>query len=70
LYLVIAGLERFLIEFIRRNNDVALGLTAAQLESLALFAIGAVWLAVVGRRGGLLRDDVPGRRGRAVLPAT
>jgi phosphatidylglycerol:prolipoprotein diacylglycerol transferase len=70
LYLVIAGLERFLIEFIRRNDEVALGLTAAQLESLSLFVIGAVWLAVVGRRGGLLRDDAPGRRGRAVLPAT
>ena len=52
LYLVIAGTERFLIEFIRRNDDVALGLTAAQLESLSLFVIGAVWLAVVGRRGG------------------
>ena len=65
LYLVIAGAERFLIEFIRRNDDVALGLTAAQLESLSLFIIGAVWLAVVGRRGGLLRDDVAGRRRRA-----
>ena len=31
------ALERFLIEFIRRNDDVALGLTAAQLESLSLF---------------------------------
>jgi phosphatidylglycerol:prolipoprotein diacylglycerol transferase len=70
LYLVIAGLERFLIEFIRRNNDVALGLTAAQLESLGLFVIGAVWLAVVGRRGGLMRDDAPARRERAVLQPT
>jgi phosphatidylglycerol:prolipoprotein diacylglycerol transferase len=71
LYLVIAGIERFLIEFIRRNDDVALGLTAAQIESLSLFVIGAVWLGVVlRRRGGLLRDDVPARRGRAALPAT
>ena len=59
---MIAGLERFLVEFIRRNDDVALGLTAAQLESLALFVVGAVWLAVVGRRGGLLRDDAPARQ--------
>jgi phosphatidylglycerol:prolipoprotein diacylglycerol transferase len=63
LYLVIAGAERFLIEFIRRNEDVLLGLTAAQLESLSLFAVGAVWLVVARRRGGLLRDDAaPARR--------
>jgi phosphatidylglycerol---prolipoprotein diacylglyceryl transferase len=70
LYLVIAGIERFLIEFIRRNDDVALGLTAAQIWSLAQFAIGAVWLTVVQRRGGLLRHDgqPPGRE--AALPAT
>ena len=70
LYLVIAGVERFLIEFIRRNDDVALGLTAAQFESLSLFVVGAVWLVLVGRRGGLLRDDVPGRRRRSAVPAT
>jgi phosphatidylglycerol:prolipoprotein diacylglycerol transferase len=69
LYLVIAGAERFLIEFIRRNDAVALGLTAAQLESLSLFVVGAVWLVLVGRRGGLLRDDVAGRR-QAAVPAT
>ena len=27
LYLLLAGTERFLVEFIRRNNDVAIGLT-------------------------------------------
>ena len=27
LYLVLAGVERFLVEFVRRNDDVALGLT-------------------------------------------
>jgi phosphatidylglycerol:prolipoprotein diacylglycerol transferase len=64
-YLVIAGIERFLIEFIRRNEDVALGLTAAQLESLGLAVIGAVWLVLVGRRGGLLRTDAP--RGATAL---
>ena len=32
LYLVLAGAERFLVEFIRRNDDVALGLTQAQLD--------------------------------------
>ena len=44
LYLVFAGLERFLVEFIRRNTDVAIGLTLAQLVSLAMLAAGAAWL--------------------------
>jgi phosphatidylglycerol---prolipoprotein diacylglyceryl transferase len=69
-YLVIAGIERFLIEFIRRNDDVALSLTAAQLWSLGQLVIGVVWLLAVQRRGGLLRTDgqAPGRG--AALPAT
>jgi phosphatidylglycerol---prolipoprotein diacylglyceryl transferase len=52
LYLVLSGLERFLVEFIRRNSEVFAGLTAPQLESLALFAIGLAWLALLARRGG------------------
>jgi phosphatidylglycerol---prolipoprotein diacylglyceryl transferase len=70
LYLVFAGSERFLVEFVRRNTDVALGLTAAQLESLALLIAGAVWLGVVRhRQGGWLRDDAVGRRAVAVPAA-
>jgi phosphatidylglycerol:prolipoprotein diacylglycerol transferase len=49
LYLVFAGVERFLVEFIRRNQDVALGLTLAQLFSLAMLAVGAAWLARASR---------------------
>jgi phosphatidylglycerol---prolipoprotein diacylglyceryl transferase len=44
LYLVLAGLERLLVEFIRRNDDVAAGLTLAQLVSVAMVAIGAACL--------------------------
>jgi phosphatidylglycerol:prolipoprotein diacylglycerol transferase len=44
LYLVAAGAERLLIEFIRRNDDVALGLTLAQLVSVGMLAAGAAWL--------------------------
>jgi phosphatidylglycerol---prolipoprotein diacylglyceryl transferase len=44
IYLVYAGAERFLVEFIRRNHAVALGLTAAQLESLAMMLVGGIWL--------------------------
>ncbi len=54
LYLLYAGGERFLVEFVRRNDDVALGLTTAQLESLAMVLAGAIWLAVVRRRHGTL----------------
>ena len=42
----LAGLERLLVEFIRRNNEVLAGLTAPQLESLALMRRpGSLWLA-------------------------
>jgi phosphatidylglycerol:prolipoprotein diacylglycerol transferase len=51
LYLVLAGTERFLVEFIRRNDDVALGLTQAQLISVAMVLAGAAWLAATRRRG-------------------
>jgi len=49
LYLVIAGVERFLVELIRRNDSVVSGLTLAQLFSLALLALGGA--IVVARRG-------------------
>jgi phosphatidylglycerol---prolipoprotein diacylglyceryl transferase len=51
IYLIIAGLERFLVEFIRRNDDVVAGLTQAQLIALAMLALGTA--IVVARR------DVP-----------
>jgi phosphatidylglycerol:prolipoprotein diacylglycerol transferase len=51
LYLMIAGVERFLIEFIRRNDDVVAGLTQAQLIALVLLGLGAAIVAV--------RRDVP-----------
>ena len=50
LWLVLAGLERFLIEFVRRNEPVAVGLTLAQLISVPMVVAGAVWLARA--RGG------------------
>jgi phosphatidylglycerol---prolipoprotein diacylglyceryl transferase len=50
-YLVGAGLERFLIEFIRRNADVALGLTQAQLVAVVMILAGGAWLVL--KRGAL-----------------
>jgi phosphatidylglycerol---prolipoprotein diacylglyceryl transferase len=52
LYLLGSGLERFLVEFIRRNKEIVIGLTAPQLESLALCAIGIAWLWLMARRDG------------------
>src|SRR5262245_19356299 len=46
LYLMFAGLERFLVEFIRRNDEVVAGLTQPQLISLAMLALGAAIAAV------------------------
>ena len=57
LYLVLAGAERFLVEFIRRNDDVALGLTQAQLLSVAMMFVGGVWLVVKARAGGIDRPS-------------
>jgi phosphatidylglycerol---prolipoprotein diacylglyceryl transferase len=54
LYLLLAGAERLLVEFIRRNDAVWAGLTAPQLESLGLMLAGAVWLTLAARRGSLL----------------
>lgn len=55
LYLVLGGLERFLVEFIRRNDDVALGLTQAQLISLAMILVGGAWIAARVSRDDFLR---------------
>jgi phosphatidylglycerol:prolipoprotein diacylglycerol transferase len=44
LYLVLAGTERLLVEFLRRNEPVALGLTTPQWFSLAMLAAGGAWL--------------------------
>ena len=51
-YLIAAGIERFLVEFVRRNNDAALGLTAPQLEALGAFFLGAIVLLVIAHRNG------------------
>jgi phosphatidylglycerol---prolipoprotein diacylglyceryl transferase len=53
LYLIGSGLERLLVEFIRRNREVLMGLTGPQIESLVLLAIGLSWLAEIARRGGV-----------------
>jgi phosphatidylglycerol:prolipoprotein diacylglycerol transferase len=53
LYLVLSGLERLLVEFIRRNAEVWAGLTAPQLESVALMLVGLAWLMWMAREDGV-----------------
>jgi phosphatidylglycerol:prolipoprotein diacylglycerol transferase len=59
LYLVLAGVERFLVEFIRRNEHVLGGLSQPQLFAAALACVGAFLL--VTAPGGTLPDLVPSR---------
>ncbi|MEA2330610.1 MAG: phosphatidylglycerol---prolipoprotein diacylglyceryl transferase [Thermoleophilaceae bacterium] len=51
LYLMLAGLERFLVELIRRNDPVVAGLTVPQLFSLAMLAGGTA--LVLARRNAV-----------------
>jgi phosphatidylglycerol---prolipoprotein diacylglyceryl transferase len=44
LWLLLSGVERLLVEFIRRNDSVVAGLTLPQLISLAMIAGGAAFL--------------------------
>ena len=44
IYLIGTGLERLLVEFVRRNADVFLGLTQPQLVSVAMMLVGGAWL--------------------------
>jgi phosphatidylglycerol---prolipoprotein diacylglyceryl transferase len=59
-YLVLAGTERLLVEFIRRNEHVLLGLTVAQLTSIVMIAVGTAWLVAKSRRGPLTRPVAKG----------
>ena len=63
-YLVLAGSERLLVEFVRRNEPVLAGLTEAQLLSIAMLAAGLVWLWRAATTGGL--RVVPGAGAAAI----
>ena len=59
IYLVLAGVERFLIEFIRRNDDVLIGLTQAQVMSVVMVLAGGIWIARKTSRGELYASAAP-----------
>ncbi|MEX2090194.1 MAG: prolipoprotein diacylglyceryl transferase [Bacteroidota bacterium] len=51
LYLMLAGLERFSIEFLRLNPRIALGLSEAQVIAIGLMIVGlAGWMVLSGKR--------------------
>jgi phosphatidylglycerol:prolipoprotein diacylglycerol transferase len=52
LWLLLAGAARLLVEFLRRNETVLLGLTFAQVVSALMMAGGFAILAVIRRRHG------------------
>ncbi len=57
-YLVGAGAERLLVEFVRRNDVVLAGLTGPQLESIGLMVVGGIALLVQARRPGRPRASI------------
>jgi phosphatidylglycerol:prolipoprotein diacylglycerol transferase len=53
IYLILAGIERFMVEFVRTNSPVALGLTQQQWISIALFVLGIAGIWWFGTHGRL-----------------
>src|SRR3954453_15498431 len=49
-YLIAAGAERFLVEFLRRNPETSIGLTVPQIESLIMVAVGTAWVVASARQ--------------------
>tara|TARA_B100000029_G_scaffold474634_1_gene517172 strand:+ start:3345 stop:4121 length:777 start_codon:yes stop_codon:yes gene_type:complete len=53
-YLIFAGMERFVIEFIRTNEKYMLGLSGAQIISLVMLGIGIIFLIQLGKHSNSL----------------
>lgn len=60
LWAVCAGVERLLVETIRRNDEWVIGLTQAQVWSLLLVIGGIAWLVTASGRGGLRAERPAG----------
>jgi phosphatidylglycerol:prolipoprotein diacylglycerol transferase len=59
-YAILAGIERLLVEFIRTNEPVALGLTQQQWIAIAMVVVGIAGAWCFGTRGRL-RPVLPGK---------
>ncbi len=64
-YAVLAGIERFLVEFIRTNEPVLLGLTQQQWIAIGMIVVGAVFTWYFATRGRL-RPAIDPATGHAV----
>ena len=63
---LLAGIERFLVEFIRRNDDIAGPFSLAQFVSVIMIVAGAWWLLRVrGRAAAQSSTTVPRPRSSA-----
>jgi phosphatidylglycerol---prolipoprotein diacylglyceryl transferase len=58
LYLVLSGLGRFLVEFVRINPKLYLGMSNAQVAALGSMAVGLVVMVVAGRRSAAVQPVV------------
>jgi len=56
-YLLLTGIARFLVEFIRRNPKILLGLSNAQLASVGSMAAGVVLMWIAARRSKNAPED-------------
>lgn len=56
-YLIVAGAERFFIEFLRTNNKYVLGLSGAQIISILIIGIGTYFLFNLFKSGDSIQKD-------------
>jgi phosphatidylglycerol:prolipoprotein diacylglycerol transferase len=56
-YLLLTGIARFLVEFIRRNPKILIGLSNAQLASLGSVVAGVALMVYATRRGKPAPED-------------
>jgi prolipoprotein diacylglyceryltransferase len=52
IYLILSGLVRFLVEVVRTNRPILLGMTEAQWTSLVLCAVAIAWFCLGRDRSG------------------
>lgn len=69
-YALLAGLARFLVEFIRTNEPVALGLTQQQWISVAMIVVGIAGMLWFGTRGRLRPAEPGKKRARAAVASS
>jgi phosphatidylglycerol:prolipoprotein diacylglycerol transferase len=68
-YAILAGIERFLVEFVRTNDPVLLGLTQQQWIAIGMIIVGAVFTWYFATRGRLRPVVQTARGGARAVPA-